>query len=140
MRFVSTLVTEGSIYTREELKKLLQTRDATINTGVFRPAGFSSVLIFITKNKTPDRTQYDDRLEGMSLYWQGQVSGRTDALIVEHQARGLEILVFYRDHKEEYPGAGFRYEGAFSYASHTPGNPSDFVLRRELLARDAEVK
>jgi hypothetical protein len=128
---VSTLVTEGSIYTREELKELLHSRDATINTGVFRPAGFSSILIFITKNKTPDRTQYKDRLEGNTLYWQGQTTGRTDALIVEHRRRDLELLVFYRDHKGEHPGAGFCYKGTFTYVTHKPGHPSDFVLRHE---------
>jgi hypothetical protein len=121
----------GSVYTREELKTLLDTQDATINTGVFRPAGFSSVLIFVTKNKTSDRTQYEDRLVGDTLHWQGQTSGRTDSMIVEHRRQGLELLIFYRDRKYEHPGAGFRYEGAFEYVSHTPGQPSDFVLRRE---------
>jgi hypothetical protein len=126
----STLLTQELIYTREELRRLLKTRDATINTGVFRPAGFSSVLIFITKNKPSDRTQYKDRLDGDTLYWQGQTTGRTDTMIVEHEQRDLEVLVFYRDHKSEYPGAGFRYEGAFKYVSHKPGHPSDFVLTR----------
>lgn len=127
----STLLTEGSLYTREELKRLLTTRDATINTGVFHPAGFNSVLIFITKNKTRDRTQYEDRLQGDTLYWQGQTTARTDAMIIEHTQRDLELLVFYREHRYEHPGAGFRYEGKFAYRSHVAGHPSDFVLLRK---------
>ena len=112
--FVSAQLTEGGVYTRERLKTILNSGDATINTGVFRPAGFASILLFITKNKTSDRTQYSDYLDGNTLHWQGQSSGRTDAMIVEHRQRGLEILVFYRDRKYEYTGAGFLYLGRFS--------------------------
>jgi hypothetical protein len=46
---VSKLLQIGAVYTREYLKTVLDTQDATINTGIFRPSGFSSVLIFITK-------------------------------------------------------------------------------------------
>ncbi len=130
--FVSALLTEGGVYTREQLKIILSSGDATINTGVFRPANFASILLFITKNKTSDRTQYSDYLDGNTLHWQGQSSGRTDTMIVEHRRRGLEILVFYRDRKYEYAGAGFLYLGRFSYASHRGAAPTDFTLHREL--------
>jgi hypothetical protein len=52
---LSDLLTAKSVYTREQLKGVLDTQDATINTGVFRPAGFDSVLLFVTETKTPDR-------------------------------------------------------------------------------------
>jgi hypothetical protein len=130
--FVSAQLTEGGVYTREQLKAILKSGDATINTGVFRPAGFASILLFITKNKTSDRTQYSDYLDGKTLHWQGQSSGRTDAMIVEHRQRDLEILVFYRDRKYEYDGAGFLYLGRFNYASHEGAAPTDFTLHREL--------
>lgn len=122
----------GAVYTRANLKQMLNTSDATINNGVFKPAGFGSVLIFVTKNKTSDRTQYVDHLEGDTLYWQGQTSGRTDALVADHRPRKLELLVFYRDDKNEHPHAGFRYLGRFIYKSHVAGQrPTDFVLTRE---------
>lgn len=127
---VSALLKSGSLYTREDLKKLLDTQDATINTGIFKPAGFASVLIFITKNKTSDRTQYEDRLDGDTLYCQGQSAGRTDVLLSGHRQRGLELLVFYRDSKYEHPGAGFRFEGRFDYVSHSGTKPANFVLHR----------
>lgn len=127
---VSKLLQIGAVYTREYLKTVLDTQDATINTGIFRPSGFSSVLIFITKNKTSDRTQYEDHLEGDTLHFQGQSAGRTDSLIIEHRQRALELLVFYRDSKYEYPGAGFRFDGLFDYVSHTGTNPTNFVLKR----------
>jgi hypothetical protein len=133
---VSALLSNGTIYTREQLKSILNSTDATINTGVFRPAGFSSILLFITKNKTRDRTQYSDYLDGNTLHWQGQSSGRTDPMIIEHQRRGLEILVFYRDRKYEFDGAGFLYLGPFVYGSHKGSAPTDFTLYRELSELD----
>lgn len=129
-RLLSQLLHAGSAYTREELSRILETDDATINTGVFRPKGFDSVLLFVTEKKTPDRTQYVDRLDGDELHWQGQSKGRTDALVIEHLQRGLELLLFYRTEKYEHPGAGFRYEGLFDYVSHHGALPASFVLRR----------
>ena len=121
---------DGKIYTRAELRRMLDTCDATINNGVFRPAGFASVLIFVTKNKTRDRTQYEDRLEGNTLYWQGQSSGRTDAVVAGHKAHGLELLVFYREDKFQHPHSGFTYIGRFVYKAHSGRRPTDFVLTR----------
>jgi putative restriction endonuclease len=130
MNFVSDLLVPGEIYTRDRLKSILDTQDATINTGVFRPAGFDSVLLFVTEAKTSDRTQYVDKLDADTLHWQGQSAGRTDSLIIEHQKRGIELLLFYRTKKYEHEYAGFRYEGKFVYESHTGSMPASFVLNR----------
>lgn len=118
------------VYTREDLRQQFGITDATLNTGVFRPKGTTSIWLFITEEKTADRTQYRDHLVGDVLYWQGQSSGRTDDLIVGHAESGLEILVFLRKRKYEFAGAGFRYLGMFNYVSHSGGNPTDFVLER----------
>lgn len=134
--YVSEILQPNAIYTREDLKSLLSTNDATINTGVFHPKGLNSVLLFVTKEKTKDRTQYIDRLEGDQLHWQGQTKSRTDPLIIEHRAKNLELLVFYRLRKYEFEGAGFRYLGIFNYKSHTGNEPANFVLEREVNALD----
>lgn len=130
-RRASSLLTQFDIYTRDDLKQLLSTQDSTINTGVFIPAGFSSILLFVTKEKTSDRTQYEDNLDGDFLYWQGQMKGRKDSIIAEHRGRNLELLVFYRAKKYEHAGAGFRFEGRFEYISHKGREPANFVLSRE---------
>jgi predicted restriction endonuclease len=57
-------------------------------------------------------------------------------MIIEHQRRGLEILVFYRDRKYEFDGAGFLYLGPFVYGSHKGSAPTDFTLYRELSELD----
>ncbi len=129
-QLTSERLTPGEIYTRAGLSRLFGIRDATIRTGVFHPKGTASVWLFITENKPGDRTPYLDRLEGDTLHWQGQMAGRTDAWIIEHYARGLEILVFFRESKNEYPPYGFRYLGPFAYISHTGRRPTNFVLQR----------
>ena len=120
----------GAIYTRRELAKQWNIRDATINNGVFSPKFHSSVWLFVTENKSSDRTPYKDRLQENVLEWQGQMSGRSDTLIISHSEVGKELLLFYRNDKFQYPGAGFRYEGAFRYQAHYPTKPTTFLLRR----------
>ena len=128
----SKQLTLGKIYTRNELRSLFNITAAALYTGVFCPKGTSSVWLFITEQKTPDRTPYRDHLQGDILYWQGQMSGgKKDALIVDHQKSGLELLVFFRKKKYEHPGAGFRYLGPFVYLSHAGSKPTDFVLTRK---------
>lgn len=119
------------IYTRKDLRQLFDIKDATLNNGIFRPKGYDSVWLFVTEQKTSDRTQYVDSLTGDILGMQGQLMGRTDHLVREHKDRGLELLVFYRREKYEHSGAGFRYEGAFSYESDSGSGPTAFVLKRK---------
>lgn len=128
----SDFLTVGEVYTRAQLKDRFEIVDATINTGVFRPKGHDSIWLFVTQSKTPDRTQYEDLLEQDVLHWQGQSSGRTDDLIREHRQRGLELLLFYRHAKYEFPGAGFRYEGQFDYVSDEGERPASFILHRRV--------
>jgi putative restriction endonuclease len=126
----SSSLTEGEIYTRSALSEMLGSIDATINTGIFQPRNYDSILLFITEKKPTDRTQYVDRLVGDTLYWQGQTEGRKDTLIITHEEQRIELLVFYRSSKNEYPGSGFKFEGRFRYRSHTAGQPTSFVLER----------
>jgi len=89
----STDLEEGHIYTRHELREKYEIVAASLNNGIFRPKGHSSIWLFVTERKSADRTQYVDLLKGDTLYWDGQSSGRSDQLIIEHEQRGLEIIV-----------------------------------------------
>lgn len=124
----------GELYTRAELRRLFEIADQTINTGIFGPQGSDSIWLFVTERKESDMTPYVDRLEGDILHWQGQTAGLKDALIIEHQEQGLELLLFYRKSKTEHPDHAFRYEGPFSYVRHHGANPAAFVLAREGVA------
>lgn len=128
----SAVLNEGAVYSRADLAELFAISDMTLNTGIFQPKGHASVWLFVTEHKTPDRTQYVDRLEGDTLRWQGQSSGRKDHLIREHRIRDLELLLFYRHAKKEFDNYGFRYEGVFDYVSDEGRNPASFILRRRV--------
>lgn len=129
MRSSETLVA-GEIYSRSQLREQFGVADATINTGIFQPPDHDSVWLFVTREKESDMTPHTDRLEGDTLYWQGQTASRKDFLIVEHEERGLELLVFYRESKRQYADFGFRYEGPFVYRRHSGSHPTNFVLVR----------
>lgn len=120
----------GQIYTRAELKAKFGITDASINNGIFRPKGHESIWLFVTRDKTSDRTQYHDLLEGDTLTMEGQSSSRTDHWLINHAKSGHELLLFYRDSKEQFPGAGFVYEGKFDYRKHLGSQPATFTLNR----------
>lgn len=120
----------GSLYTREELRRMFGIADATINTGIFRPKGHDSIWLFVTEGKTPDRMQYKDELCGDDLLMEGQTTGRKDKLLIEHDGRGLELLLFYRKTRFENPGAALRYEGRFGYIDHIGSRPARFHFKR----------
>jgi hypothetical protein len=130
--FSSVDLEPGAIYTRAELKERFDITDQTLYTGIFRPAGYDSIWLFVTEHKEADRTAYTDWLDGNKLYWDGQTSGRKDQSIIDHAQNGQELLLFYRARKVEYPGGGFRYEGRFRYSSHAGANPTHFILQRVL--------
>ena len=120
----------NEVYTRSELREKFAIKDATINNGIFRPKGHESIWLFVTEEKTKDRTQYTDKLKSNDLYMDGQTAGIRDRLLIEHDQNGLEIILFYRKVKYEHPGAGFRYEGRFKYVEHRGTRPAHFHFRR----------
>ena len=86
--FTSEQLIEGNIYTRQELQNKFNIQDATIRTGIFKPAAHQSIWLFVTEEKTKDRPQLHDYLHGDTLFWDGQPEGRTDKLVMEHEAKG----------------------------------------------------
>jgi 5-methylcytosine-specific restriction protein A len=114
---------------------MLGTKDASIRNGVFRPSERNFVLLFVTEKKTPDRIQYEDSLGENILYWDGQLSGRTDKLIINHKELGLEVFLMYRTTRDERPDYSFTCLGRVEYVAHTGGHPTHFTLR--LLDRNA---
>lgn len=118
-----------SRYSRKDLQGLFEITDATINNGIFQPKGHSSIWLFVTKHKTPDRTDYKDDFDGQILNYEGQLKGRTDDKIINHSKEGNEILVFYRERKNEYSNYAFKYLGRFRYISHYGYQPRKFSLQ-----------
>lgn len=134
--YTSFALTPGEVYTRARLRGAFAINDATINNGIFRPKGTKSIWLFVTKEKTADRPQLHDSLDGDVLTWSGQTSGRTDKMVVDHLANGDEILVFYRNKRDAYPNGGFRYEGQFCFQKRNGARPASFTLTRQLTDGD----
>ena len=120
----------GTIYTRASLKEKFAITAASLNNGIFQESGLDSIWLFITKNKTSDRTQYADELVGDTLKMESQPLGRLDVRLASHQETNTEILLFYRESKFQYAGAGFKFEGTFVHVSHTDVPPRKFVFQR----------
>lgn len=127
----STQLEINTVYTRDQLREKFDITDATINNGIFRPKNTDSVWLFLTKDKTRDRVQYQDTLDDDTVVMQGQTEGRTDHLIKDQASNGLELIVFYRSKKYEYEGAGFRNLGLFHYIRSFGSRPTSFVLQRD---------
>ena len=127
--FASEKLKVGEIYSRKSLREIFHVTDATLNTGVFKPKNHSSVWLFVTRKKAANQPKYVDYLAGKTLHWQGQASGKSDLMIIEHEARDLELLLFYREESKQYADAGFRYLGQVEYVTHKPGHPTTFTLR-----------
>lgn len=127
----STQLVVGEIYTRHGLRELFGITDATINNGIFHSKSTRSVWLFVTEEKTPDRVQYTDHLDGDVLLMQGQMEGRTDHFLIDQVVNGLELLVFHRMKKYEHPGAGFKYLGPFHHIRSFGSRPTSFVLTRD---------
>jgi putative restriction endonuclease len=127
--FASEKLKVGEIYTRKSLANIFHITDATLNTGVFKPKNHSSVWLFVTRKKAANQPKYVDHLAGNTLHWQGQASGKSDLMIIEHERRDLELLLFYREESKQYADSGFRYLGQIEYVDHKAGHPTTFTLR-----------
>ncbi len=133
----SAQLTEGQVYTRQDLRSLFGVTDATINNGFFRPQDTQSIWLFVTGEKTTPELGAVNRFDGDLFIWLGQNAGRTDAQMINHEADGREILLFHRDTKSDHAGGGFIFRGAFRYLSHVPGPPSKFALQH--IDSDVEI-
>jgi len=128
--YTSKFLQLGQVYTRDDLRRAFQIRDATLNNGIFKPKGHMSVWLFVTEEKTRDRRPYRDKLQGDDLFMDSRTLGRTDGLIESHRSSDLELLLSNRKKKSEFSNSGFRYEGPFEYVSSEGKNPTRFLLRR----------
>lgn len=127
----STQLLVGEIYTRANLREMFSITAAALKNGIFQPKNTQSLWLFVTEEKTPDRVQYTDHLDGDVLLMQGQTEGRTDHLLTNQVVNGLELLVFHRMHRYEHAGAGFKFLGPFHYIRSFGHRPTSFVLTRD---------
>ena len=132
----------GQIYNHKQIGGLLHTQDANIRNGVFRPRSTNDVLLFVTEERVDPRAPSDhDRLFGNKLVWYGQMSVRTDSLIINSSEWSLKLHLSYRKSKTqftEFSRFGFLYLGPVSYVRHEGSHLTVFTLKVEEIVDDSE--
>ena len=129
-------VTVGGKYTRPDLAKLWGYKGhEALCRGVVTPAGDNKIILFVTKEKRPEDTQYHDDLVGSVLLWEGPNNHTEDDRIIEHRKSGDEIHVFFRvEHQDP-----FTYVGQMTLycAQRHTAEPSRFVFQAAAVSAGA---
>lgn len=68
-----------------------------ISRGVFTPSGTPYIILFVTEEKQRSQRQYNDRIEGSVLHWEGEEKHANDERIARAHERGEEIHLFHRN-------------------------------------------
>jgi putative restriction endonuclease len=85
-RLASEQLVEGQPYTRTELRQLFDTTDTSIETTVFRPSGYDSVWLFITRETASD-PQYQSQLVDTMLKQALAISGASSIKAIQVSVR-----------------------------------------------------
>ena len=125
----SERLTRDQHYTRAELKQLFGFSDTSLETGVFRPSGYNSVWLFVTALPSTDGQPTTQLVDEDTITWVSAGGARSHQLVVTHELRGLELLIFYREAATPL-AAGFRYLGQFEYQRSTISSPAILTLTR----------
>ena len=119
----------GEYYSRPELARLWgYSGYQALARGVVTPRNDNKIILFVTSEKQEHLEQYNDKLVGDTLYWEGPTDHFAEDRLVNSASLGDEIHLFYRDRHH----SAFRYEGEFTVIDcHLlPDQPSRFVFRR----------
>lgn len=117
----------GEQYDRPELAAMWGYRDwHALGRGVITPANQDIVMLFVTKEKQEALTQYQDHFEGDHLHWEGETNHGNDTRIVDAEAAGKEVHLFYRD-RHHSPFTYYGQVHLLSYELKT-AEPSRFVF------------
>jgi hypothetical protein len=118
----------GSLYTRDQLATVWGYASFhALARGVVTPAGDNKVILFVTENKSADRTPYRDRLRGSVLEWEGPTDHFAEDRMLGAPQNGTEIHLFYREEQRD----PFEYLGQCRVVDcerHST-RPSSFRLR-----------
>ena len=120
----------GESYTRQELASTWgYAGPQAIGKGVFTPRKSPYIILFVTVEKQKSQTQYRDSLQGSTLYWEGETGCRSDNRIIEAEASGDTVLLFFRPRHHQ----PFLYLGPIVLERYTrsddPYQPTSFVFR-----------
>ena len=117
----------GDLYDRQELSDLWGYAGIeALQRGVVTPRDDNKIVLFVTENKNPDATQYQDRLVDDTLDWEGPNDHFAEDRMINAGTNGDEIHLFHRMNPKEK----FAYHGRLNvvdFERHTD-RPSRFTF------------
>lgn len=117
----------GQTYSRHDLAQIWgYTAYQALARGVVTPRNDNKIILFVTKEKQASATQYQDRIEGNQLFWEGPNDHFAEDRIVSTPDNGDEIHLFYRERHH----SDFVYYGQITptQTQHATGQPSHFIF------------
>lgn len=115
MPITFTMLTKGASYSRQMLAKIWGYASFhAIARGVVTPRGDNKIVLFVTEEKQSSAEQYADRLSGNTLEWEGPTDHFAEDRMIDADANGEEIHLFYR----EYHHSDFIYCGRLKVSSY----------------------
>ena len=112
----------GSKWTRQALADLWKyAAYQAIARGVVTPKDDNKIILFVSEEKPDDFTQYEDRLHGKTLMWEGEQGHGNDARIANAADNGDEIHIFHRrQHRDLFTYLGRVRVARFEHRTTEP--------------------
>lgn len=88
----------GQMYSRPQLADLWGYRSyQALARGVVTPRDSNLIILFVTEDQQAFQEQYDDRLTGKTLQWEGPTDHFAEDRMENSHENGDEIHVFHRE-------------------------------------------
>lgn len=120
-------IRKGGSYSRPQLAEIWGYASFhAIARGVITPQGTNKIILFVTEEKQAFQEQYQDKLSGGSLSWDGPTDHFAEQRMISAANNGDEIHLFHRKRHH----TNFTYIGQLSVKSHQlhSSKPSSFVF------------
>jgi hypothetical protein len=119
----------GNSYSRQELVELSgYAGTEALHRGVVTPRADNKIILFVTQNKDPEATPYQDRLVDDTLEWEGPNDHFAEDRIINAETTNDQIHLFHRMN----PNEKFTYQGLVDIVSadRRTDSPSRFTFRK----------
>jgi hypothetical protein len=121
-------IRKGAAYSRNALAELWgYSSFHAIARGVVTPKHDNKIVLFVTEDKQASAEQYEDKLSGQKLEWEGPKDHFAEERVVRADSLGEEIHLFHRARHHE----DFTYAGRLRVKAYKPhrDRPSRFTFR-----------
>ncbi|MFP4029606.1 MAG: DUF3427 domain-containing protein [Candidatus Brocadiia bacterium] len=121
-------IERGETYSRPDLADIWGYESYhALARGVVTPADDHKIILFVTEEKQGFQTQYQDRLIGLHLMWEGPTDHYAEDRMLNADRTDDEIHVFHRDkHHTDFTYLG---QAEVVDCERHRDKPSAFVLR-----------